>query len=392
MSRSCERSSPARESRERAAPRRYFRRRAGHGKPSPLSVADRRGFLREAGPFAATRGAADVRSLLDPSALDPRRDRRRRADQARAADRRAAGRAHPRRRPKGDARDGQPLRQQLPRPRRSSRRRSPRPRRRSTNSASAWPRCASSAARRRCIASSSRRSPGISARTTRSCSPPVSTPTAACSSRCSAKRTRSSPTALNHASIIDGVRLRKARRYRYANSDMNELEDRLKEADAAGARFKLIATDGVFSMDGYVAKLPDDLRARRALRRAGAGRRLPRDRPSRREGPRHAGADRRGRARRHRHRHVRQDARRRHGRLRRRGAADRRSPAPARAALSLLQQPRPAGRRRLAEGARDRHRGRRPARAAASACAPLPRRAREGRLLRCCRARRRSFR
>ncbi len=62
---------------------------------------------------------------------------------------------------------------------------------------------------------------------------------------------------LNHASIIDGVRLSKARRYRYANSDMNELEDRLKEADAAGARFKLIATDGVFSMDGAVANLED---------------------------------------------------------------------------------------------------------------------------------------
>ncbi len=60
---------------------------------------------------------------------------------------------------------------------------------------------------------------------------------------------------LNHASIIDGVRLSKARRTRYANSDMNELEDRLKEADAAGARFKLIATDGVFSMDGVIANL-----------------------------------------------------------------------------------------------------------------------------------------
>ena len=63
--------------------------------------------------------------------------------------------------------------------------------------------------------------------------------------------------ALNHASIIDGVRLCKARRYRFANGDMNALEDRLKEADAAGARFKLIATDGVFSMDGFVANLPD---------------------------------------------------------------------------------------------------------------------------------------
>jgi glycine C-acetyltransferase len=62
---------------------------------------------------------------------------------------------------------------------------------------------------------------------------------------------------LNHASIIDGVRLSKARRYRFANSDLNELESRLKEADAGGARFKMIATDGVFSMDGYVAKLKD---------------------------------------------------------------------------------------------------------------------------------------
>ncbi|UWU80518.1 glycine C-acetyltransferase [Bradyrhizobium huanghuaihaiense] len=61
---------------------------------------------------------------------------------------------------------------------------------------------------------------------------------------------------LNHASMIDGVRLCKSRRYRFANGDMNELEDRLKEADRGGARFKLIATDGVFSMDGYVARLP----------------------------------------------------------------------------------------------------------------------------------------
>lgn len=62
--------------------------------------------------------------------------------------------------------------------------------------------------------------------------------------------------ALNHASIIDGVRLSKASRYRFANGDMNELEDRLKQAGKDGARFKLIATDGVFSMDGYVANLP----------------------------------------------------------------------------------------------------------------------------------------
>lgn len=62
--------------------------------------------------------------------------------------------------------------------------------------------------------------------------------------------------ALNHASIIDGVRLCKARRYRYANSDMADLEARLVEAREGGARFILVVTDGVFSMDGYLANLP----------------------------------------------------------------------------------------------------------------------------------------
>ena len=60
---------------------------------------------------------------------------------------------------------------------------------------------------------------------------------------------------LNHASIIDGVRLCKAARYRYANNDMADLEKQLKKANEAGARFKLIVTDGVFSMDGLVAPL-----------------------------------------------------------------------------------------------------------------------------------------
>ena len=63
--------------------------------------------------------------------------------------------------------------------------------------------------------------------------------------------------ALNHASIIDGVRLCKAKRYRYANSDMDDLAAQLQAATAAGARFKLIATDGVFSMDGFIAKLSE---------------------------------------------------------------------------------------------------------------------------------------
>jgi glycine C-acetyltransferase len=61
--------------------------------------------------------------------------------------------------------------------------------------------------------------------------------------------------ALNHASLIDGIRLCKARRYRYASGDVAELEARLEEARAAGARLTLVATDGVFSMDGHVAPL-----------------------------------------------------------------------------------------------------------------------------------------
>ncbi|MFW2544921.1 glycine C-acetyltransferase [Primorskyibacter sp. 2E107] len=69
---------------------------------------------------------------------------------------------------------------------------------------------------------------------------------------------------LNHASIIDGIRLCKARRYRYANNDMNDLEARLREARDAGARHVMIATDGVFSMDGYLANLPEITRLAQA--------------------------------------------------------------------------------------------------------------------------------
>lgn len=60
---------------------------------------------------------------------------------------------------------------------------------------------------------------------------------------------------LNHASIIDGVRLAKATKYRYKNNDMQDLESKLQEADANGAKHKLIVTDGVFSMDGIIANL-----------------------------------------------------------------------------------------------------------------------------------------
>jgi glycine C-acetyltransferase len=61
--------------------------------------------------------------------------------------------------------------------------------------------------------------------------------------------------ALNHASVIDGIRLCKAKRYRYSNNNMSELEEQLKQADADGANVKMIATDGVFSMDGVIANL-----------------------------------------------------------------------------------------------------------------------------------------
>lgn len=70
--------------------------------------------------------------------------------------------------------------------------------------------------------------------------------------------------ALNHASIIDGIRLCKAKRYRYANSDMADLEMQLRAAKTNGARFIMIATDGVFSMDGYLANLPKITKLARA--------------------------------------------------------------------------------------------------------------------------------
>ncbi len=62
---------------------------------------------------------------------------------------------------------------------------------------------------------------------------------------------------LNHASIIDGIRLSKAKRFRYRNNDLQDLEVQLQNADKAGARFKLITTDGVFSMDGTIARLDE---------------------------------------------------------------------------------------------------------------------------------------
>ena len=154
------------------------------------------------------------------------------------------------------------------------------PRRRSTATATAWPRCGSSAARRPCTRS-----------WRRGCRPFLGTDDTILYSSCFDANGGLFETildeqdcvisdALNHASIIDGIRLCKARRLRYDNNDMAQLEQRLQEA--ADARYRLIATDGVFSMDGVLANLRGDLRPRRALRRDGDGRRLARGRLRRR--------------------------------------------------------------------------------------------------------------
>ena len=227
--------------------------------------------------------------------------------------------------PVGRARGPQLLRQQLPRAVRRTRRVvARRAATASTAGASACRACASSAARRSSTRSSRRRSRASSAWTTRSS-------TRSCFDA-NGGALRDAPRraddaiisdALNHASIIDGVRLCKAERQRYAHGDMAELERHLKAA--AAARLRLIATDGVFSMDGDVAPLGRDLRPRRAVRRAGDGRRQPRHRLRRADRPRHAGALRRRRARRHPHLDARQGAGRRLRRLHR-GPAARSSP------------------------------------------------------------------
>ena len=124
---------------------------------------------------------------------------------------------------------------------------------RSTTGAMAWRRSASSAAPRNRTRRSKRRSPNSSAWKTRSSIPRAGMPTAACSRRSWAPRTPIISDELNHASIIDGIRLCKAKRLRYKNNDMADLEAKLQEC--RDARFRMIATDGVFSMDGIIADL-----------------------------------------------------------------------------------------------------------------------------------------
>ena len=164
---------------------------------------------------------------------------------------------------------------------------------------------------------------------------------------------------LNHASIIDGVRLCKARRLRYRNRDMADLEAQLRAS--ADARRRLIATDGVFSMDGYVAPLDEICAPGRALRGDGHGRRLARGGLRRRGRPRDTGAARRHGPRRHGDRDPRQGPGRRERRLHQRPQGDHRPAPPALAAVPLLELGGPRGGRRLAQGPRPARGRRRPA-------------------------------
>ena len=202
-----------------------------------------------------------------------------------------------------------------------------RPARRSTAGATAWPRCASSAARRRSTRSSRRGCPRSSAPRTRSSTAPASTPTAACSRRCSAPRTRSSPTRSTtpRSSTASGSARPSATATRTATWPTSR--QLLKETQ--GARRRLIATDGVFSMDGYLAKLDEicDLADRYdALVMVDDSHAVGFVGPRR---PRHARAARRDGPRRHPHRHARQGA------GRRLAAA---TPAAAREIVELLRQ------------------------------------------------------
>ncbi len=156
---------------------------------------------------------------------------------------------------------------------------------------------------------------------------------------------------LNHASIIDGIRLCKAQRHRYKHNDMADLEAKLQAAD--GARNRLIATDGAFSMDGTIANLGgicdlaekydalvmfDDCHAAGFLGQDGA---------------RHARALRRDGPRGHHHRHARQGARRRERRLHERAQAGRRPAAAAVAAVPVFQHGRAVRGGGVAQGHRD---------------------------------------
>ena len=140
---------------------------------------------------------------------------------------------------------------------------------------------------------------------------------------------------LVHASIVDGMRLCKAMQDTFKHSDMAHLEEKLQEHQ--DKRFRMVITDGVFSMDGDLAKLDEIVALAEKLRRHGVRRRLPRDRLHRQDGPRHPRALRRGGQDRRHHDDARQGARRGVGRLRQRATRDRRDVPAAGAAVPVLQ-------------------------------------------------------
>ena len=215
-------------------------------------------------------------------AADARRDRERRPVEARAHDHVAAGRAH------HDQRQGGPqlLREQLPRPVVASARDRGRARGARRRTATACRACASSAARRIATRSSRRRSPTFLGTEDTILYSRASTRTAGCSRRCSARRTRSSPTrsTTRRSSTASAC----ARPSGIATSTTTWTTSRPSSKATQGKRLRMIATDGVFSMDGDIARLDRDLRPRREVRRARHGRRLPRDRLRRQDRPRHA--------------------------------------------------------------------------------------------------------
>jgi glycine C-acetyltransferase len=146
---------------------------------------------------------------------------------------------------------------------------------------------------------------------------------------------------LNHASIIDGIRLSKARRLRYRHNDLEDLRAQLRQADADGARFKLVFSDGVFSMDGTVARL-DEIRKICDEQGAARHRRMPRHGLHGRAWARHARGARGVRQDRHHHGHAGQGARWRVGRLYLRAQGSRRALAPTFPTLSFSNTVAPA--------------------------------------------------
>ena len=276
----------------------------------------------------------------------------------------------------GGAQGAEFLRQQLSRPRRQRGAARGRQGTRSTATATAWPRCASSAARRRSTSSSRRRSRRFLGMEDTILYGSCFDANGGLFETLLGEEDAVISDALNHASIIDGVRLSKAKRFRYANNDMADLEARLKEARGRplpADRHRRRVLDG-----RHHRQSEGRLRPRREIRCDGDGRRQPRRRLRRQERPRLGRALRRRGQGRHHHRHARQGAGRRLRRLHVGQERGGRLAAPALAALSLLQHADAGDRRRVAQGLRADRERRCAAREALRQRRALPRRHDQG--------------